>query len=311
MTLQDFSLDFRSAIDKSSSFADQTQHIDWTELAPATIALYDRLDELAATVSDVTFIAADPAEDGAPGWNLAHVIVHLTAGLEENAVQASTLARGAEITGRPRYETDWETVVSHDQITQRLAESRRMVSGFLQAWPDQPHLDNIHDHGYFGTMNAVAYQMLGIATCPRPPLPDRGDHPPDALTLDYIDRCLRERLVDPENDRVALQLKFCHPDSCLNCCTGRFDRPVLNARRLGLRPQRFSDRRQQECFDVTRVARYLGDVDHQAVRFEGRPVRHDLREDEVIGDQHKLTFGVAQVRSPATQRSPRSRPARR
>jgi hypothetical protein len=162
LSLQDFSLDFKSAIDKSSTFVEQTQAIDWTDLAPSTIALYDRLDELAARVSDVTFIPVDPAEDGAPGWNLAHVVVHLTAGLEENSVQASTLARGAEITGRPRYETDWETVVSHDQVTQRLAESRRMVSGFLQAWPDQPHLGNIHEHGFFGAMNAVAYQLLGV-----------------------------------------------------------------------------------------------------------------------------------------------------
>lgn len=110
----------------------------------------------------VVVVATDPAEDGAPGWTLGHVIVHLTAGLEENAGRAATLARGAEVTGRPRYETPWEEVTTAAQVRQRLAESRRMTHAFLDAWPDAPHQDNMHEHPYFGPTNAVAYHILGI-----------------------------------------------------------------------------------------------------------------------------------------------------
>jgi len=132
------------------------------DLRGLTEEIYDRLEEATAGARDVAFIPADPNEDGGPGWNLAHVVVHLTAGLEENAAQACTLARGAGITGRPRHETPWEEVTTADQVRRRLAESRRMSLAFLDAWPDRPHLDNVHDHPFFGPMNAVAYHALGV-----------------------------------------------------------------------------------------------------------------------------------------------------
>jgi len=94
--------------------------------------------------------------------DLAHVVVHLTAGLEENAAQASTLARGAEITGRPRYETDWESVTTVEQVQQRLAESRRITFGFLETWPDAPHLDATYEHPFFGELTALTYHLAGI-----------------------------------------------------------------------------------------------------------------------------------------------------
>lgn len=164
MPLSDLSVDFDAAIDGSRPIADQLAGLDPADLRPLTTEMYDRIAAIVAGVSDpdVVFIPADPAEDGSPGWNLAHVVAHATAGLEENALQGSTLARGAEITGRPRYETPWEEITTAAQLQQRLAESRRLTLAFLDAWPDSPHLDATHDHEAFGPMAAVAYHALGL-----------------------------------------------------------------------------------------------------------------------------------------------------
>jgi hypothetical protein len=164
VTLDELAIDFPALFDKRRTLVEETSAVVRSDLRGMTSDLYDRVDQLTARVSDaaVVFVAADPAEDGAPGWNLAHVVVHVTAGLEENAAQGATLARGAEITGRPRFETPWETVTTAAQVRQRLAESRRMSMAFLDAWPDQPHGDNVHEHPAFGASNAVAYHVLGL-----------------------------------------------------------------------------------------------------------------------------------------------------
>ena len=140
--------------------------IDRGDLRALTVELYDRLEELTAGLDDraVVFVPDDPDgdPDGDPGWTLGHVVAHLTAGLEEGAAQGCTLARGAEITGRPRFETPWEEVTTAAQVRQRLAESRRMVLAFLAAWPDAPHLGNLHEHPFFGPMDAVSHHAMGI-----------------------------------------------------------------------------------------------------------------------------------------------------
>ena len=163
-TLDDLTIDLGAARDRSRVLPDQTAGITPVDLRAMTGETYDRLEADLAGAGDaeVVFVATDPAEDGAPGWNLAHVVVHLTAGLEENAAQRCTLARGAEITGRPRYETSWEAVTTAGQLRQRLAESRRMPHAFFDAWPDEPHLANIHDHLFLGPIDAVSYHALGL-----------------------------------------------------------------------------------------------------------------------------------------------------
>ena len=166
MTLDDLTLDFDAIVSKTRSMPEQTADVAPGDLRGLTEEIYARLDEVTAGADDVVFTPndpeADPAENGGEGWNLAHVVVHLTAGLEENAAQASTLARGAEITGRPRHETDWETVTTVGQVKQRLAESRRITLAFLDTWPDAPHTDATYEHPYFGTMNAVSYHVVGL-----------------------------------------------------------------------------------------------------------------------------------------------------
>ena len=51
-----------------------------------------------------------------------------------------------------------------EQVIHRLEESRRMRLAFLDAWPDEPHLDNLwrkrEDH--YGALNAVGRTLLGL-----------------------------------------------------------------------------------------------------------------------------------------------------
>ncbi len=124
-----------------------------------------------ATDDVVVFQPNDPEADdpGAPpaereqGWTLGHVVVHTTAGSEEGAALALTLARGAPVEGRPRYETPWQEVTTIDQVVHRLDESRRMRLAMLDAWPDQPHLDNaITPIERYGPLNAPARFLLGL-----------------------------------------------------------------------------------------------------------------------------------------------------
>lgn len=124
-----------------------------------------------ATDADVVFVPEDPnANDpGAEGeeaniaWTLAHVIVHTTAGSEEGAAIASSLARGVVFEGRSRYETHWTTVTTVEQLRERLEESRRMRQGFLNTWPNQPHLDvTVTPIPRFGPMNPIARFLLGL-----------------------------------------------------------------------------------------------------------------------------------------------------
>ena len=123
------------------------------------------------TDGDVVFVPVDPVADdpGAAGeeaalpWTIGHVVVHATAGSEEGAASALTLARGAPLEGRPRYEVPWETVTTIGQVVHRLEESRRMRQAMLAAWPDEPHLDNsavLIER--LGPMNATGRYLLGL-----------------------------------------------------------------------------------------------------------------------------------------------------
>jgi hypothetical protein len=120
---------------------------------------------------DVTFIPDDPhAHDDGAGegeasiaWTLGHIIAHMTASSEEHTTIAAELARGVEYHGRSRYEVPWRVITTVAQCRARLEESRRIRLASLSAWPDEPHLDNIHlaweDGPLYGPIQHV---LLGL-----------------------------------------------------------------------------------------------------------------------------------------------------
>jgi len=141
------------------------QKMNWTrfaaqftkqDLIDQTNHLTDTILELIAEANDddVVFDPQDPdaydpyaenPEEETIGWNLGHVIVHLTASNEESAFLAAELARGAEVEyRRSRWEVPWETITTIAQCRHRLEESRRMLLASLDMWPDRPHLDNFY-----------------------------------------------------------------------------------------------------------------------------------------------------------------------
>lgn len=157
-----YSFDFYAAHNRERSMTEQASHVPAADLAELTADVYRRINDLLSAVNDVTFVPETLEEDGATKWNLAHVIAHLTASIEERACIASILARGSGFEGSARFETEWELIESRDQIDQRLAESQRMASGYLSAWPDTPDLTTEYVHGWLGPMNAVACHLSGL-----------------------------------------------------------------------------------------------------------------------------------------------------
>ena len=102
------------------------------------------------------------------GWNLGHLIAHVTASSEEGAALGSLLARGIPASERPRYETPWRDVTTVAQVRQRLVESRRMRNAYLQTWPDAPLLNIVRDvserfTARFGEMNAPAAFLFALS----------------------------------------------------------------------------------------------------------------------------------------------------
>lgn len=97
--------------------------------------------------ADVTFVPHDPnaddphaaAEEMNVGWNIAHVIVHVTASTEEYVSTAAVIARGITYPREPRlrYETHWKSVTTVAQCKQRLRESLRMRLAALDMFPDE------------------------------------------------------------------------------------------------------------------------------------------------------------------------------
>jgi hypothetical protein len=126
------------------------------EQMPATINVYyDRVLEIIGDASDEELVF-EPVDEKADdpyakteaekeiSWNAAHIVLHMTASLEEGAGFASLLGRGVELPEgiRVRYEPDWKTYTTRAQVMQRLTESRRMVLSLLNSMPDEPITDN-------------------------------------------------------------------------------------------------------------------------------------------------------------------------
>jgi len=155
---------FRSG---KASYADLVRDITHSDLYRLTDEFFATIQPIVADVTDTaaTFVPRDPAlkDPDEQAYTLGHVIVHLTASLEELASIASVLARGIAFDGRLRYEVPWETIHTARQIHERLKESWRMCRAYLDAWPDEPHLDITSMRvPRFGPMNAIGMHMLGI-----------------------------------------------------------------------------------------------------------------------------------------------------
>ncbi|MCY3866744.1 MAG: DinB family protein [Chloroflexi bacterium] len=126
--------------------------------------------------ADIVFEPDDPDADDPfavegeeeIGWNLGHLIAHVTASSEEGAALSSLLARGVPASERPRYETPWRDITTVAQVRQRLEESRRMRNAYLETWPDTPLLDVCRElserfTAKFGEMNAPAAFLFGLS----------------------------------------------------------------------------------------------------------------------------------------------------
>lgn len=166
-------LDFTPLRDGSKSLAEITQGLTRADLRAATDEMIDTMLAIIADAvdADVVFVPVDPEandtfgkpEDKDLAWTLGHVVVHTTASSEEAAAQAATLARGVSVDGRSRYEVPWETVHTVAQLRQRFEESRRIRHAFLDAWPDEPHLDVTYIYiPRLGPLDAVKRFVLGL-----------------------------------------------------------------------------------------------------------------------------------------------------
>ncbi len=164
-------IDFTTALNGQRRIADLAPDITLADLKAATEEQIDEMLTLIRDLSDaqVVAVATDPeAEDGV-GWNVGHLIAHVTASSEENAAVSSILARGIDYPFEPRLrsEVEWTELTTVAACVQRLEESRRMRQGYLSTWPDQPRLDTHRalPTGFaerVGPLNAVGAYLLGL-----------------------------------------------------------------------------------------------------------------------------------------------------
>ncbi|MDW8299982.1 MAG: DinB family protein [Anaerolineae bacterium] len=170
-------IDFSPVRESGVKLLDFAQRFTFHELRLAVNAYVNATLDLLADCDDavLTFEPYDPEANDpfAPeserhiGWNLAHLVLHVTASLEEGAAFCSILGRGVPIGGRLRYEPDWRTFTTRAQVIGRLEESRRMCLAYLDTLPDPPHLDVLRDMPeqyvtFFGQLNAPANLLLGL-----------------------------------------------------------------------------------------------------------------------------------------------------
>ena len=173
-------IDFSAMRDGDVSFIDYAAQAN---IGPAELkALSDEsIDYLLGQIdglsdADIVFTPEDADADDpfavegeeSIGWNFGHLIAHVTASSEEGAALSSLLARGVPASERPRYETPWRDITSVAQVRQRLEESRRMRSAYLETWPDRPLLDvtrvvSERFTAKFGQMNAPAAFLFALS----------------------------------------------------------------------------------------------------------------------------------------------------
>lgn len=147
-------LDFQPVREKKITLQDLVRDLTKDDLHRELNEMYDEVLRLIAECTDahVTFEPIDEKADDPYSvkgeerlaWTLGHVIVHLTASMEESASIASELARGVTYHGRSRWEIPWRTATTIAQCHARLEESRRMCLASLEMWPEPPHMENTY-----------------------------------------------------------------------------------------------------------------------------------------------------------------------
>ena len=147
-------LDFQPVREKKITLQDLVKDLNNDNLRREINEMYDEVSRLIADCTDshVTFEPVDARADDpysvkgeeSIAWTLGHVIVHLTASMEESASIASELARGVTYHGRSRWEIPWREATTIAQCYARLEESRRMCLASLEMWPEPPHMENTY-----------------------------------------------------------------------------------------------------------------------------------------------------------------------
>jgi len=147
-------LDFDTVREKKVTLQDLVKGLTKDDLRRELNEMYDEIQRRIAnaTDADVVFQPVDPnAHDefakegeGELAWTLGHVIVHLTATMEEGASISQELARGVEFHGRSRWDVPFREVKTISFCRTRLEESKRMCLAALDMWPDPPHMDNTY-----------------------------------------------------------------------------------------------------------------------------------------------------------------------
>lgn len=164
-------IDFSVVFNGERKIGELAADVTWQEVKAADTQQIDEMVRLIRDLSDaeILFVASDPAAEGGIGWNVGHLIAHVTASSEENAAVGSILARGIDYPFEPRLraEVDWTTLTTTAACLQRLEESRRIRQGYLSAWPDQPRLDTHRAlpaafAERVGPINAIGAVLLGL-----------------------------------------------------------------------------------------------------------------------------------------------------
>src|SRR5687767_363444 len=147
-------LDFQPVREKKITLQDLVRELTRDDLRRELNEMYAEVSRLIADCRDahVTFEPVDEKADDpysvkgeeTLAWTLGHVIVHLTASMEESASIASELARGVTYHGRSRWEIPWREATTIAQCHARLEESRRMCLASLEMWPNPPHMENTY-----------------------------------------------------------------------------------------------------------------------------------------------------------------------
>lgn len=161
------SIDLAAVYAGQISYTDLMRTMQHADLHTMTNDFFATLEAILAHTSDaaVGFVPRDPSaeEPEKQGWTISHIIAHLTATLEEAAAVSAMLARGVLVEARLRYETPWQELITASMVRARLRESQRICRAFLDAWPDEPHLDVTRTLiPHIGPMSAPGFYVFGF-----------------------------------------------------------------------------------------------------------------------------------------------------
>jgi len=155
-------IDFQPVREKKIALQELVKGLTKADLQRELNEMYDEVLRLISECTDayVTFESVDEKADDpyavqgeeTISWTLGHVIVHLTASMEEAAALASELARGVELHGRSRYEVPWQAVTTIEFCRARMTESRHICLASLELWPDPPHMENTYTYPVPGAL---------------------------------------------------------------------------------------------------------------------------------------------------------------